>query len=81
MTMKKVVVTAIVSWTFILLVNGQNSSNSQPMSNGNSVHNVGEESPLEKGAKPLYDLMHGFLDSVQKHDFVTANSDSKICKY
>ncbi|XP_056019373.1 prominin-1-like isoform X2 [Ostrea edulis] len=78
MTMKKVVLTAIVSWTFILLVNGQNSSNSQPMSNGNSVHNVGEESPLEKGAKPLYDLMHGFLDSVQKHDFVTANSDSKI---
>jgi hypothetical protein len=76
--MKRLVVTVVVTWSFILFVNGQNNSNSQPVSD--VVDNVGEESPLEKGTKPLYDLMHGFLDSVQKHDFVAANSDSKISK-
>ena len=41
---------------------------------------LGEESALEKGAKPLFNLVHGFLDSVQTYDFITDNSSAKISK-
>lgn len=69
-----VLVLAFVSST-IFVINGENSTEkrSGPMS-------LGEESALEKGAKPLFNLVHGFLDSVQTYDFITDNSSAKISK-
>ena len=77
LTMKRLVfVLAFVSST-IFVINGENSTGS-PQTGPASL---GEESALEKGAKPLFNLVHGFLDSVQEYDFITDNSSAKISKW
>lgn len=69
--MRRQIVLAIVSFTCLVFVNGENTtSNTQT---GPTSTTLGEESALEKGAKPLYDLVHGFLDSVQEYDFIADN--------
>lgn len=76
--MRRQIVLAIVSFTCLVFVNGENTtSNTQT---GPTSTTLGEESALEKGAKPLYDLVHGFLDSVQEYDFI-ADNGAKISKY
>lgn len=75
--MRRQIVLAIVSFTCLVFVNGENTtSNTQT---GPTSTTLGEESALEKGAKPLYDLVHGFLDSVQEYDFI-ADNGAKISK-
>lgn len=76
--MRKQIVLAIISFSCLVFVNGQNTtSNTQTSPTGTRL---GEESALEKGAKPLYDLVHGFLDSVQEYDFI-ADDSAKISKF
>uniref|UniRef100_K1PJ91 Prominin-1 n=1 Tax=Magallana gigas TaxID=29159 RepID=K1PJ91_MAGGI len=73
--MRRQIVLAIISFSCLVFVNGQNTtSNTQTSPTGTRL---GEESALEKGAKPLYDLVHGFLDSVQEYDFI-ADDSAKI---
>ena len=77
LTMKRLVlVLAFVSST-IFVINGENSTGSTQT----GPASLGEESALEKGAKPLFNLVHGFLDSVQTYDFITDNSSAKISKW
>lgn len=76
--MRRQIVLAIISFSCLVFVNGQNTtSNTQTSPTGTRL---GEESALEKGAKPLYDLVHGFLDSVQEYDFI-ADDSAKISKF
>lgn len=76
--MRRQIVLAIISFSCLVFVNGQNTtSNTQTSPTGTRL---GEESALEKGAKPLYDLVHGFLDSVQEYDFI-ADGSAKISKF
>ena len=75
-----VLVLAFVSST-VFVINGENSTESEnPQTGPASLNALGEESALEKGAKPLFNLVHGFLDSVQTYDFITDNSSAKISK-
>lgn len=77
-TMRRQIVLAIISFSCLVFVNGENTtSNTQT---GPTDTSLGEESALEKGAKPLYDLVHGFLDSVQEYDFI-ADDSAKISKF
>lgn len=76
--MRRQIVLAIISFSCLVFVNGENTtSNTQT---GPTDTSLGEESALEKGAKPLYDLVHGFLDSVQEYDFI-ADDSAKISKF
>nr|XP_022313451.1 prominin-1-like isoform X1 [Crassostrea virginica] len=68
-----VLVLAFVSST-VFVINGENSTDDFQT----GPASLGEESALEKGAKPLFNLVHGFLDSVQEYDFITDNSSAKI---
>ena len=78
--MKRLVfVLAFVSST-VFVINGENSTENPPQTGPASLNALGEESALEKGAKPLFNLVHGFLDSVQEYDFITDNSSAKISK-
>lgn len=77
-TMRRQIVLAIILFSCLVFVNGENTtSNTQT---GPTDTSLGEESALEKGAKPLYDLVHGFLDSVQEYDFI-ADDSAKISKF
>lgn len=76
--MRRQIVLAIILFSCLVFVNGENTtSNTQT---GPTDTSLGEESALEKGAKPLYDLVHGFLDSVQEYDFI-ADDSAKISKF
>lgn len=77
-TMRRQIVLAIILFSCLVFVNGENTtSNTQT---GPTDTSLEEESALEKGAKPLYDLVHGFLDSVQEYDFI-ADDSAKISKF
>lgn len=77
-TMRRQIVLAIILFSCLVFVNGENTtSNTQT---GPTDTSLGEESALEKGVKPLYDLVHGFLDSVQEYDFI-ADDSAKISKF
>ena len=39
-----------------------------------------EKSSLEKGMEPIYDLLHGFLDTVMPHNFYSQD-DAPFSKY
>lgn len=76
--MRRQIVLAIILFTCLVFVNGENTTlNTQT---GPTDTRLGEESALEKGAKPLYDLVHGFLDSVQEYDFIADDKGAKISK-
>ncbi|KAJ8318892.1 hypothetical protein KUTeg_003983 [Tegillarca granosa] len=65
-----VLLSVILSNSLYFKVNGQN--NTVPPNQQNAVTSGTSEelSPLEKGVQTFYDIVHNFLDSVQKDDFV-----------
>lgn len=80
-TMRRQIVLAIILFSCLVFVNGENGENTTSNTQtGPTDTSLGEESALEKGAKPLYDLVHGFLDSVQEYDFI-ADDSAKISKF
>lgn len=79
--MRRQIVLAIILFSCLVFVNGENGENTTSNTQtGPTDTSLGEESALEKGAKPLYDLVHGFLDSVQEYDFI-ADDSAKISKF